>query len=112
MKRTRLRKISPKKRSETQRLKRLRKACFDEYGEYCIMCGTPYGVELEHIWTQGAYPQWRYVLENTRPVCGIHGNDCHGKKHNDVDFRIKYYELTNAYELKEEFMRGVGTVIE
>lgn len=106
-----MRKRSKKRSNVEARDDRWRRAVKKEYGIYCVVCGHP-SIGIDHTWGKQDCPQWRWVLENGRPLCDIFGHNCHDKKHNDPDFNAAYFEQINADGMKEEFLRGVGTIID
>jgi 5-methylcytosine-specific restriction endonuclease McrA len=114
MKRTPLNKVSKKKKAEEPMAARYRKAVHERDGYECQMCGKDlrdptYSDErtVSHIWPVGSHPEWRFVLENAFSACG----GCHWYFEHDLEARETWMERFNYERLKEEFNRGVGTII-
>jgi hypothetical protein len=79
----------------------------------CIYCGNNQSIVFHHIHEKGGKPEWRFVLENIVPLC-YNRSECkfnHTAIHSDYNLMCEFEAFIHADELKEEFLRGVGTII-
>lgn len=77
----------------------------------CRLCGreyNPMALDVHHILGKNAFPEYRFILENGITLCRL----CHSKVHHDVYIKNKLYEKLGVDNLHEEFMRGVGTIVD
>ncbi|AMM44246.1 HNH endonuclease [Arthrobacter phage KellEzio] len=77
-----------------------RNDCIAEYGEWCRCCGSPHGVQMDHIWpkSQGG----KNEVGNGLPLCST----CHRRK-TDSEIKIEWSWLT---PLHLAYLKEVGWV--
>lgn len=116
MKKTPLKQIGKRKKRESSRDDRFRKAVYSRDEYVCQICyknmenGSSYQNErtVSHIWSVGSRPEWKYILENAFSCCG----ECHWKYEHQPGYRAIINVKPNIEALIIQFQSGKVNIIE
>ena len=103
-----MRKKSKKQIEKEKHDARVKKIVIERDGEYCVVCGTPYDLELCHIVPKRGHPEYRWILENVFLCCKLH----HTKQHRDLGFQESIWIENGFYDREDIVKSGKGTYIE
>ena len=111
MKRTPLKRKTPlRKRSKRApkvmaRDRRFYNACWTRDDWKCQVCGE-IADDVHHLWHKGAFPEWRWVLENGVSLCRVH----HSQAEADLYYLNQFGIDRDA--VRDDFMQNIGTIID